>query len=74
MSESFVKLRQLSIGYNIPASVLKHTGGIKTASVSVTGQNLLLITKFKFSDPDVDTENLNAPSQRMVGVNIRLGL
>jgi TonB-linked SusC/RagA family outer membrane protein len=74
MSESFVKLRQLSIGYNIPASVLKYTGGIKTASVSITGQNLLLITKFKFSDPDVDTENLNAPSQRMVGVNIKLGL
>lgn len=74
MSESFVKLRQFSVGYNIPAIVLKHAGGIKSAAISVTGQNLLLITRFKFSDPDVDTENLNAPSQRMVGVNIKLGL
>ena len=72
-SESFVKLRQLSIGYSLPTKTLKNVPGIKSASVSITGQNLLLITKFKFSDPDIDTENLNAPSQRMVGVDIRLG-
>ena len=72
MSESFVKLRQLSIGYNFPKKLLGHSG-IKAAAVSLTGQNLLLITKFKFSDPDIDTENLNAPSQRMIGLNVKLG-
>ncbi|MCF3110389.1 SusC/RagA family TonB-linked outer membrane protein [Niabella sp. CC-SYL272] len=73
MSESFVKLRQVSIGYNIPQNAIKSIRGLKSASVSVTGQNLILITKFKFSDPDRDTEDLNAPSQRMVGFNIKLG-
>lgn len=73
MSESFVKLRQVSIGYNFPKRLLGKSG-IKTAAVSVTGQNLLLITGFKFSDPDVDGENLNAPSQRMIGLNVKLGL
>ncbi|AHF16020.1 membrane protein [Niabella soli DSM 19437] len=73
MSESFVKLRQVSIGYNLPKNAIKSVRGLRSASVSVTGQNLLLITKFKFSDPDIDTEDLNAPSQRMVGFNIKLG-
>ncbi|MFT4094851.1 MAG: SusC/RagA family TonB-linked outer membrane protein [Niabella sp.] len=73
MSESFAKLRQISVGYNIPASALKSIRGVRTASVSLTGQNLLLLTGFKFSDPDIDEEDLNAPSQRMLGVNIKLG-
>ncbi|PZP49689.1 MAG: SusC/RagA family TonB-linked outer membrane protein [Pseudopedobacter saltans] len=73
MSQTFVKLRQVSIGYSIPATTLKKYKGLKSASVSLTGQNLFLWTKFKYSDPDVDTENLNAPSQRMVGLDIKLG-
>ena len=70
--KTFVKVREVSAGYRIPAKFLGKSG-IKTASVSLTAQNVLLLTKFKFSDPDVDDENLNAPSQRVVGVNIKLG-
>lgn len=73
MSESFAKLREISIGYQLPKSFLGNSK-IKNASVSLTAQNVLLVTKFKFSDPDRDTEDLNAPSQRMVGFNIKLGL
>lgn len=73
MNQTFVKLRQLSIGYSLPASTLNKMGKIRSASVSLTGQNLLMFTGFKFSDPDVGDENLNAPSQRMVGVDIKLG-
>ena len=69
--QSFLKVREISVGYKIPSGALGK--GIKNASVSLTAQNVLLFTKFKFSDPDVFTENLNAPSQRMVGMNIRLG-
>lgn len=71
-NESFIKLREVSLGYRIPAKVTAKLG-VKTASLSLTGQNLFLWTKFKFSDPDVDTENLNSPSQRMVGFNVRVG-
>jgi len=67
-----VKIREMSLGYKVPASVLGKSG-IRNASVSVTAQNLFLFTKFRFSDPDVDDENLNSPSQRMVGINFRVG-
>jgi TonB-linked SusC/RagA family outer membrane protein len=70
--KSFVKVRELSVGYRFPAAKLAHKG-IKNASVSITAQNLFLFTKFKFSDPDVDDENLNSPSQRMIGVNFKVG-
>lgn len=73
MNESFVKLREISIGYQLPKTFLGNSK-IKNASISLTAQNVLLITGFKYSDPDRDTENLNAPSQRMVGFNIKLGL
>jgi TonB-linked SusC/RagA family outer membrane protein len=73
MNESFAKLREISIGYQLPRSFLGNSK-IKNASVSLTAQNVLLVTKFKYSDPDRDTEDLNAPSQRMVGLNIKLGL
>jgi len=73
MNESFAKLREISIGYQLPKTFLGNSR-IKNASISLTAQNVLLVTGFKFSDPDRDTENLNAPSQRMVGFNIKLGL
>lgn len=72
-NQSFVKLRELSLGYNFPAQFLGKLG-LKKASFSVTGQNLWMWTDFKYSDPDVFTENLNSPSQRMVGFNIKVGL
>ena len=70
--KSFIKVREISAGYNVPAKALGKTG-IKNASIALTAQNVFLWTKFKFSDPDVDEENLNSPSQRILGVNIKLG-
>lgn len=72
-SQSFVKLREISLGYKIPSKLYSKTG-IKNASVSLTAQNVFLWTNFTFSDPDLGDENLNAPSQRMLGLNIKLGL
>lgn len=74
MNESFVKLREVSVSYNLPGTIFGKRSGIKSASVAITGQNLLLLTGFKFSDPDIDTENLNSPSQRMLGISIKVGL
>lgn len=72
MKKTFVKLRQVAFGYNIPSSIISKYG-IKDASVSIIGQNLLLFTGFKFADPDVNTENMNAPAQRMVGIDVKIG-
>ncbi len=71
-NESFIKLREVSLGYRFPAKLLEKVG-MKSASFSLTGQNLFMWTNFKFSDPDVDTENLNSPSMRMVGFNLKVG-
>lgn len=69
--KSFVKIREMSLGYKLPSSFLSRYS-IRSASVALTAQNLFLFTKFRFSDPDVDTENLNSPSQRMLGMNLRV--
>ncbi len=69
-SQSFVKLREISIGYRLPSAWLARTG-IKNASVSLTAQNVYMWTRFTFSDPDVGDEDLNSPSIRMVGLNLK---
>ncbi|WP_199562622.1 SusC/RagA family TonB-linked outer membrane protein [Pedobacter chinensis] len=71
--QSFIKLREVSLGYQFPSRFVSKLG-LKNASFSLTGQNLYMWTKFKFSDPDVDTENLNSPSMRMIGFNLKIGL
>ena len=70
--KTFFKLREVSLGYDIPKSVCRHAG-VQSAEISLVGQNLLLWTKdFRFSDPDVDGENINSPSIRLVGFNLKL--
>lgn len=72
-NQSFIKLREISLVYNLPASWIKNIS-VSNASIAVTGQNLYLWTKdFKYEDPDVGSTDLNAPSQRMIGVNLKIG-
>ncbi|WP_289827715.1 hypothetical protein, partial [Parabacteroides goldsteinii] len=41
-------------------------------TVGITGNNLLLWTKeFKYSDPDKGSDNLNSPSMRYIGFNLK---
>ncbi|MEG0808500.1 MAG: SusC/RagA family TonB-linked outer membrane protein, partial [Alistipes sp.] len=70
---TFIKLRELSIEYRLPQTFV-HKIGMRSASIAITGSNLLMWTKdFKYSDPDVGKEDMNAPSQRMLGVNVKIG-
>ena len=70
-NQTFLKLRELSIAYNIPTKYTK-TIGMKNSSIGIVGQNLFLWTKeWKYSDPDVNGDNLNSPSIRYVGFNIK---
>jgi len=48
---SFIRLKNLSIGYSLPESFLKKIG-IKQARISVQGQNLFTITRYKGRDPE----------------------
>jgi TonB-linked SusC/RagA family outer membrane protein len=49
---SFVRLRNLSIGYTLPESITSKIK-LKKARIYVSGQNLLLFTPYEFGDPEV---------------------
>src|SRR5699024_6993927 len=68
---TFFKLRELSIGYDVPESFYKKLK-MEDLSVSLVGQNLFIWSpNFKYSDPDVHSNNLNSPSIRYVGANVK---
>ncbi|WP_157638267.1 SusC/RagA family TonB-linked outer membrane protein [Flexithrix dorotheae] len=61
---SFGKLRQLSIGYTLPNSVLANTP-IKSANISIVGRNLLLLWS---NVPNVDPESAYTASSGSQGL------
>jgi len=50
---SFVKLRELSIAYTLPKRLAAQLGPVKTLQLSLTGRNLLTLTKYSGLDPEV---------------------
>ena len=86
MSRSYAKLREITIGYTLPSSLLKN-GFIKRASVSIVGRNLLYFAArkdfdidqyasgYNFSDNTLtgtSSTNLQSPTARRYGININL--
>jgi len=49
---SWIRLRTLSLGYRLPASLMKRSGFLQGANISVTGNNLWLSTKYSTFDPE----------------------
>ena len=79
---SFVKLREVTIGYNIPAGKLTRLH-LKGMSVSLTGRNLWLIYSGAPNiDPESSYTNGNGqgyeiyswPTRRSIGINIKITL
>jgi len=69
---TFVKLREIILGYSFSPRVLQNTP-IKSATISLVGRNLLLFTDVPFMDPDGYTDyDLAEPSYRNIGININL--
>lgn len=77
LDETFFKLRNISLTYSVPKEFCQKLR-LKDAAVSITGQNLFLWAKeYKYADPDKGGdsdgyENLNSPSQRYIGFNIKM--
>ncbi len=78
---SFVKLREVSFGYNIPKTFLRSIG-IQNAKISIVGRNLAILFKnTPHIDPEVDRFGANQqgfaygelPNARSVGFNLSLG-
>jgi len=69
-SKTFFKLREISLTYDLPKSILGTSS--RAASVSLVGQNVLLVAKdFKYSDPDGGYEDFSDPAVRYIGFNIK---
>jgi len=79
MSKTFAKLREVTIGYDLPEKLLSRTF-IKKASISVVGRNLIYFYKdVRFKDVDLDQYNysttgtvLQSPTTRRFGFNLNL--
>ncbi|WP_341228411.1 TonB-dependent receptor [uncultured Arcticibacterium sp.] len=52
---SFLRLRNVEIGYNFPVEKWKMSG-IRNAKIYVSGQNLLTLTKYSWWDPEVNSQ------------------
>lgn len=78
---SFVKLRQLSFGYNFNKGLAKALGA-QNVRLSVVGRNLLLFTQNPHFDPEVfsfsgstmvpGVEDMATPSSRSYGFNLNI--
>lgn len=51
---SFLRLKNITLSYNFPKSVVSHIG-LNGARVYFTGGNLLTFSKYKIADPEVNT-------------------
>ena len=79
MSKTFSKLREVIIGYGLPASVLGKSF-IKKVEISFVGRNLLYFVKDKKNkDVDIDkyagrqtSTDLQTPTTRRFGVNVNV--
>jgi len=73
ISKTYAKLREVTIGYNIPAKLLGKSF-IRTASITLVGRNLLYFSKVK--DVDIDQyadksySTLQTPTTRRYGINL----
>ena len=61
-----LRLRSLSVSYNVPKSFLKKTGIIKAANVSVSANNLLLFTNYN-GDPEAAAAGAGVGGSSSVG-------
>jgi TonB-linked SusC/RagA family outer membrane protein len=69
-SGTYLKLRELVFTYTFPDKWIQRTKVFTNASVSLIGNNLLLLAKMPNVDPDSEADNLQTPSLRSYGLNL----
>ncbi|MFA5668622.1 MAG: SusC/RagA family TonB-linked outer membrane protein [Balneolaceae bacterium] len=72
---SFLRLKTITLGYNVPISLLSKVG-IDNARIYVSGSNLLTFSKYKNADPEVNsmaTRGWETPYGKTYTFGIELG-
>lgn len=68
---SFLRLKQVEVGYNLPEKV-KETLGMSTFRVYLNASNLLTFSKFKKWDVEMGGNGLGYPIQRTVNLGMNI--
>jgi TonB-linked SusC/RagA family outer membrane protein len=68
---SFIRLKSLSLSYQLPADWIKKWG-VRSAALFIRGENLFTITKYQFLDPE--TQGLGLPPLRVITAGIHVSL
>jgi TonB-dependent starch-binding outer membrane protein SusC len=77
---SFTRLKYVSLSYSLPKSLLKSIG-FSSAQISISGQNLITLTKYNGLDPEFTNGNLfqrgvdnfSFPNLKTISAGIQLG-
>lgn len=82
---SFIKLRQIQLGYNLPARTLRRVNWIRSANISLFSYNVALLAKHKSNRSNIDpetgfgvgndglgVEQNQIPSNRSIGIQLNL--
>ena len=56
---SYLRLKQVSLAYNLPQSLLSHLKIVEGLQLYVNAQNLFTITKYSGTDPEVNVHTSN---------------
>ncbi len=69
---SYVRLKNIEIGYSFPADMMKkaHIGSLR---IFMSGYNLLTFDNFKVSDPESDPDGTAYPLIKVVNVGLKVG-
>ncbi|MCF8453908.1 MAG: SusC/RagA family TonB-linked outer membrane protein, partial [Pedobacter sp.] len=77
-SATNLRLREVVLGYKIPSQLIKKTGFIQNARLSLVGRNLLFLKKYAPYDPEIATavtnrgglEYSSLPTTRNIGLSL----
>lgn len=71
---SFMRLKKLTIGYNLPQSLVQKSKFINNVNLYATGRNLLTFTNYTGYDPEPDSNviQFNYPNTREFVFGIEL--
>ncbi len=69
----FVRLRFVTLGYNVPAKFLERTG-ISNLRVFGNAENLFTWTKWRGFDPGLRAGSLSYPAPRILSVGVEIGI
>ena len=66
---SYIRLKNLQIGYTLPESTLLSIKGVKSLRFYIQGTNLITITDYQGFDPEITNRNASAQPNLSMGID-----